>query len=1196
MKLGNNNCKWKFQIVTFLAFMFSYTLTSQPVIDGTFDGVGVWGSPIAVADGIVGFDLAGANAKSLYKTEDGTHIYLAAEVTASPWMAWAFIINTKSGGGNTDSWARSIDYGHCNLPDYDARGHFNNYSELHEWTGSWGVISPAGYSFAESITTDLQDGWVEVKIPKSALGNPSQIDVQFYLTGNNNNHGSFDACPNDEHAEDWDASSDRTTLKIYNSTVNVDPSLPDLTQDITISFDAKCTPLEGASKVYLHSGVSTTESSPTSFNRTIGNWGMDDGVGQMTSTGTDQWEIIVNGIRTYYMVDDEEDVFGLNYLFRNADGTAQEDMSGNNYFNSVVTGPYFTLSSPESKSSIHEVGSAVDITSESMTAPNNWTLQELDPSDDSVIGTPATQSGLMTFTHAVNITTVNERKFKIIADYGGGTIKFKTITIQGFNPITNMARPGGKEPGVHYNSSTSVTLILHAPTFTTFKDGDGVSTGTNPTTPKSVVHVVGDFNNWTADESSKMFRDPDDDGDSDQGDYWWITINGLTPGQEYVYQYLIDGELQVGDPYCEKVSDPDDVHIPASVYPGLINYPVQAVDRASVLQTDQPTFTWTAPPFIKPTPDRLNIYELHFRDFTEEGTYLAAVERLDYIKNLGINAIHVMPVSEFEGNSSWGYNPNFYFAADKAYGTREDLKTFIDECHKREIQVFNDLVLNHSFYSNVMARMWWNDGMNRPADDSPFFNPEHKMVANPAGWWGADWNHESEHVQKMVDRALDYWLQEFKFDGFRFDFTKGFGQTEQDPGDDWASSYDGDRLKLLKRMVDGMWARNPGSIAIFEHLAVVNEDSELGNHGILLWSGVGHHNDVKEFSLGYQGYDIYSSGHYQAGGRTLNNDKTNWMSYAESHDEQRHGYEVINFADVVKTETDTTEQQRLMIDRLKIAAGFNLLFPGPRMIWQFQELGYEVDINFNGRTGKKPVRWWYYNNDKRKELYTFISKIFRLRNDHFLFAGGLGFPDYGNTGNGAASLSEPRYMKFDLGSGEYAMIVANLDPRNAQNYNAGFPTGGTWYRYNGDPSIDGTTLSSPGLLPLDSSEVFLLTTFPLDSCNHVSKKIDVMVPNTLRSALDCAQNGDTIFFDFPIESDTIQLTSLLTIDKDIVIEAKSGQEIVIDGSSVTGNVINIPSGREVELIGVKIKCNGGDCINVAGQLTIRDTRLDNNSP
>lgn len=1171
---------------------------SQPVMDGSFDGTGVWGSPISVADGVDGW--ATSNAKNTYMVDDGTYLYLGAEVKASPWKAWAFIINTKSGGGDTDSWARSIDYEHCELPDYDLRGHFDSYAEFHEWSGmAWIKTTLMSTEFGENISSDDQDGWVEVRILKSTIGNPISIDVQFYITGNENYHGSFDACPDDDNVTAWDASGNRSPLNIYNTTspqVVVAPSLPDDTDDVTISFNAECTPLEGATKVYLHSGVSTNASDPTSFNNTIGNWGQDDGIGQMNSTGSDQWEMVINGMRSKYGVDAEEDIFGLNFLFRNADGTVKEDNGGSNYFNATDPGPYFSITAPEFNPSFQAVSSSVDIISESGIAPTTWTVQELDPVDDSVLSTPATQSGMTTFTHAVNVSNTSLRKFKIIADYGGGVLKFKTQLIQGYNAVTIAPRPGDMEPGIHYNSSSSVTLILHAPTHTIFRDGNGVVTGTNPTTPKQVVYVVGDFNGWTANESSKMIRDTDDDGDTDLGDYWWITLTGLTPGQEYRFQYLIDGHLQVADPYCEKVSDPDDQYISMATYPGLIGYHPMAQDRASVLQTDQPSYPWSATSFIRPTNDRLNVYEIHFRDFTEEGTYLAAIEKLDYIKYLGINAIHVMPISEFEGNSSWGYNPNFYFAPDKAYGPKSDLKKFIDECHKRKIQVFNDLVLNHAFYSNVMARMWWNDVLDRPADDNPFFNPEHKMIADPAGWWGVDWNHESEHVQKMVDRVLDFWLQEYKFDGFRFDFTKGFGQTAQDPADPWASSSDPARVALLNRMVDGMWARNPGSVAIFEHLAVASEDSELGNHGILLWSGVGHHNDVKEFSLGWNGHDIYSSGYYQAGGRTLNNDKANWMSYAESHDEQRLGYEVMNFGDLVKDAIDTTEQQRLMIDRLKIAAGFNLLFPGPRMIWQFQELGYEVDIDFNGRTGEKPVRWWYFDLDKRKELYTLISHIFRLRNDHYLYGNSGSFPDYGNTGNGAAPLSEPRYMKFDIGSGKYAMIVANLDPRNGHNYTAGFPAGGEWYRYNGDPLIDGTTITASGNIPLDSSDVFLLTNFPLIDCNKVTKELDAIIPNTLRASIDCAMSGDTIEFEYPIDGNKIILNTPLIIDKDLVIRAEIDQDIIIDGNQLLGPAIVIPSGVTVELIEIKILCNGNDCLDVSGDLTIKNMELKKSSP
>ncbi|NNF35213.1 MAG: hypothetical protein HKN68_13965, partial [Saprospiraceae bacterium] len=272
----------------------------------------------------------------------------------------------------------------------------------------------------------------------------------------------------------------------------------------------------------------------------------------------------------------------------------------------------------------------------------------------------------------------------------------------------------------------------------------------------------------------------------------------------------------------------------------------------------------------------------------------------------------------------------------------------------------------------------------------------------------------------------------------------------------------------------------------------------------------------------------------------------------------------------------------------------------PRMIWQFQELGYEVDIDFNGRTGEKPVRWWYYDQEKRKELYTLISHIFKLRNDHYLYTNSGSFPDFGNTkpdefGN-LDPLNVPRYMKFDIGGGKYAMLVANLDPRNANNYTAGFPVGGNWYRYNGDPLVDGTTIIASGSMPLDSSEVFLLTNFPLLDCNQVTKLIDSTIPNTLRGAVDCAMSGDTIYFEYPIEGNNITLTSPLVINKDLVIMADSDQEITIDGSLVTGQAIVIPAGVDVEMIGIKLQCNDASCLEVSGELTIKNMTLSKTSP
>ncbi len=1184
------------------------SLYSQPVMDGTFDGVGTWGNPVAAADMASGW--ANANAKELYVVENGDYIYLGANITASDWMNWVFIIHTYGGGGNTDSWSRSIDYNHTESPDYVLRGTFGSYAEYHSWNGSsWSDVgtSISSSEFGENISGADQDGWVECRILKSIIGSPTTGDIQFYITGDQNSHGSFDAVPNDDNATSWDESSNRTPLDQYSIDVDlggspivtITPSFPSASETITISFDASGTSLEGESKVYLHSGVSLTESAPQNFDKVVGNWGQDDNLGEMTSTGSNTWEITFTSINDYYSLNfAQDDVFGLNFLFRSADGSSIEDDSGNNYHYSVDPEDYFVINSPIISPFIVEINTNFDIDSEANNAPDEWKLKEVDPLTNNEISTLFTQSSGLTFSNTINHNTTDLKKYKIEADFGG-TIKYKYIEVIAYGPINISPRPTWTKLGINYHSddNSKATLVLHAPTYTVYKDGNGNTTGTNTTAEKEVIYVIGDFNNWKIDEAYKLNRDRDGwdgtsdaDNDDDRGDYWWIELSDLVPGQEYVFQYITKDGLQIGDPYCHKVSDPDDQYIEEIVYSGLIDYPQEAIDRASVLQTNQTLFNWSAPSFTAPSTNELNIYELHFRDFTEEGTYMAATERLDYIKALGINAIHVMPVSEFEGNSSWGYNPNFYFAADKAYGTADDLKTFIDECHKREILVFNDLVLNHAFYSNVMAKMYWNEIDNKPANDNPWFNPDHKMVSDPAGWWGADWNHESIHTQKMMDDILDYWLQEFKFDGFRFDFTKGFGQTAQDPGDPWASSYDQNRIDLLERMIDGMWARNPGSIAIFEHLAWASENKVLGDYGILHWSGAGHHNQMKNWVLGYEADDpnLYNSGIYSSG--DIDFTFANWISYPESHDEERLGYELSQYFNGPKT-TET------LINRMKLGLAFNMLFPGPRMIWQFEELGYDISINFNGRTGEKPVKWEYFEDDKRKELYRLLQKVFSIRNNYTIYAT---TPDYGNIGLGSNNITTPRKMRFNDGNGNYVIVIGNLDPNASHTISPDYHVTGTWYKYNGDLNTDGTSYqvnSTADTYTLNPSEVFILTNFEIDPCSHViNTKNDGY--GSLRDAISCASSGDTIIFDYLIWNDTITLNAPITLDKNLYLLGMD-QNITIDASTST-NLFTISSGNTVKISGLKLICGNavnGRCLDNSGNLIIENVEIsDSNGP
>ncbi len=168
---------------------------------------------------------------------------------------------------------------------------------------------------------------------------------------------------------------------------------------------------------------------------------------------------------------------------------------------------------------------------------------------------------------------------------------------------------------------------------------------------------------------------------------YWIEISGLTPPKEYRYQYLVDGELLIADPYADKLLDPwNDYYITNETYHGLIEYPENYTSGiVSVLQTGQEEFQWQIAGFQAPLKTDLVIYELLIRDFiATRHDYKTLIDTLSYLDNLGVNAIELMPVNEFEENLSWGYNPSFCFAPDKFYGPKEDFKAFVDSCHARE--------------------------------------------------------------------------------------------------------------------------------------------------------------------------------------------------------------------------------------------------------------------------------------------------------------------------------------------------------------------------------------------------------------------------------------------------------------------------------------------------------------------------------
>lgn len=525
---------------------------------------------------------------------------------------------------------------------------------------------------------------------------------------------------------------------------------------------------------------------------------------------------------------------------------------------------------------------------------------------------------------------------------------------------------------------------------------------------KESVYLVGDFNNWTRSNDYKMAKD---------GDRFWIKIGGLEKGKEYICQYLIDEKIKIADPYASKISDPwNDKYITSSVYPNLISYPTgKTQEIAMVVNTAPEKYSWDISNFKSPDKESLVIYEVLIRDFTEKRSIKGVQEKLDYIKNLGVNAIELMPFNEFEGNDSWGYNPSFYFATDKAYGTANDYKAFIDACHAKGIAVIMDMVLNHSYGQSPMVRMY-QDGSGNPTAENPWYNKKNNF-GNPDAQWGYDFNHDSEHTRALVDSICSYWMKEYKIDGFRFDFTKGFSNTEypKEGNDSWGNPYDAARISNLKRMYNEIKKRNPDAIVIFEHLSDNDEEQELADYGIMLWGNLNH--NFNEATMGYGaeagGYGAkgdVSWGSYKERGWS----KPNLVTYMESHDEERimfknnsYGKEEGSY-DVKKLETG--------LERTEAAAVIMMSIPGPKMIWQFGELGYDFELN-DDRIGKKPVRWDYYDVFERRTLYDVYAAMNKIRTSNPVFS----------TSDYEIDLKNQfKQILLKSGSG-YICVIANFD-------------------------------------------------------------------------------------------------------------------------------------------------------------------------
>ena len=806
----------------------------------------------------------------------------------------------------------------------------------------------------------------------------------------------------------------------WSQVVTTSPAFPSENSEVTVTFDAS----QGnqglkdfTGDVYAHTGVITNQSTSNSDWKYATTWGDNNEKYKLTPLDNNKWQLnITPNIRDYYGVPSGEKILQIAFVFRSSDNSKEgKGDSGTDIFIDLSEGDINVEFARPTDNSIFDKNASVLITANSETSDN----LELFIDGTSIISTTSTQ---LDFSYTPNLAG-NHQLIAVATASGQEARDTVNIIFKEDTPIAT--KPGGLKDGINYIDNTNVSLLLYAPN-------------------KKYVFVIGDFNNWKFDNNYQMKKD---------GDYFWITIDNLTAGKEYIFQYVIDGTIKIADPYADKLLDPwNDQYISSTTYPNLIPYPTDKTSEiASVFQTAQTAYTWSDSQFAPPAKEDLVVYELHIRDFTAAGDIKTVQDTLDYLERLGVNVIELMPFNEFEGNDSWGYNPSFYFAPDKAYGTKNDYKAFIDECHSRGIAVYMDMVLNHTYGQSPFLRMYF-DGTN-PTADNPWYNVTSNFE-NPDAQWGYDINHESVATQNLVDRINTYWMNEYHIDGFRFDFTKGFSNTpHSNTTDPWGGKYDQQRIDILKRMSTQIWTVKSDAVVIFEHLSDNDEEKELAAHGIMLWGNANY--EYSEASMGYASdFSWYSWKERQW-------TDPNLVSYMESHDEERMMYRNLTYG--ATSDDYNVTNLNTALSRVEAAAAFFFTVPGPKMIWQFEELGYDVSIDENGRVGKKPIHWEYQDDPNRKRLYEVFSALIKLKKEEVAFES----EDFTLNTNTVLKRIEINHSDMDV------RVIGNFDLQR-RSIDPNFSKTGTWYDYFTGQAITVTDINA--LIDLEAGEYHIYTT------------------------------------------------------------------------------------------------------------------------